>query len=159
MLMAGDLDATIHYLNAQNLVDRSRIDLSTSREVRRLFVDPAAEGRRYYSKTGIYPINHTIVVRRALLEKHPWIALNLYNAFVAAKKFMNEKAIGIFLPQVETGLLSADALSSLSSDPMPYGLVSAQKEIATIAQYVYEQGLTKRLVSVDEIFAASVINV
>jgi 4,5-dihydroxyphthalate decarboxylase len=159
MLISGELDAAIHYLNADNLVDRSRIDLSASREVRRLFNDPASEGRRYYSKTRLYPINHTLVVRRKLIEKHPWIALNLFNAFVAAKKLKSEEAAEVILPHVEIGLLPTDAKASLLSDPMPYGVVSAQKEIETIAQYVHEQGLTKRLVSISEVFAASVLDV
>lgn len=159
MLVSGELDAAIHYLNADNLVDRSRVDLSASREVKRLFSDPASEGRRYYSKTKMYPINHTLVVRRAIVEKHPWVALNLFNAFSTAKKLKSGEAAETLLPQLETGLLSPDVKASLLADPMPYGVVSAQKEIETIAQYVYEQGLTKRLVSVDEIFAASVLDV
>src|SRR5260221_2671126 len=85
MLVSGELDATLLYLTHRNLVDRSRIDLSVDKRVRALFPDRAAEGRRYYAKTGIYPINHTVVIRRPLVEKHPWIALNLYSAFAAAR--------------------------------------------------------------------------
>src|SRR5260370_16564484 len=85
MLLAGELDATLLYLTDRNLVDRSRIDLSADKRVRPLFPDRAAEGRRYYAKTGIYPINHAVVVRRSLVEQHPWIALNLYSAFAPAR--------------------------------------------------------------------------
>ena len=85
MLLKGELDATLLYLNERNLVDRSRADLSNTTVVRRLFPDPKAEAHRYFAKTGIYPINHTLVARRDLLEKHPWIALNLYEAFARAK--------------------------------------------------------------------------
>ena len=84
MLLRGELDGSIHYLPEKNLVDRSRVDVSAV--TRYLFPDPAAEGRRYFAKTGLFPINHTVVVRRSLLESHPWIALNLYSAFVAAKE-------------------------------------------------------------------------
>src|SRR5215510_5031816 len=85
MLVAGELDATLLYLARGNLIDRSRIDLSADKRVRPLFPDRTLEGRRYFAKTGIYPINHTVVVRRTLVEQHPWIALNLYSAFAAAR--------------------------------------------------------------------------
>jgi 4,5-dihydroxyphthalate decarboxylase len=75
MLLRGELDGAIHYLPEKNLVDRSTVDVSSV--TRPLFPDPAAEGRRYYAKTGLFPINHTVVIRRSLLEQHPWIALNL----------------------------------------------------------------------------------
>src|SRR5215475_7715007 len=73
MLIRGELDATLLYLTATNLVDRSRIDLARDPHIRPLFADRDAEARRYYGKTGLYPINHTVVVRRALAERHPWI--------------------------------------------------------------------------------------
>ena len=84
MLIRGELDGSLHYLVDNNLVDRSTVDVSGV--TRYLFPDPAAEGRRFYAKTGLFPINHTVVVRRSLLESRPWIALNLYSAFVAAKE-------------------------------------------------------------------------
>jgi 4,5-dihydroxyphthalate decarboxylase len=68
MLTRGELDATLLYLTNPNLVDRSRIDLSADKRIRPLFADRAAEGRRYYAKTGLYPVNHTVVVRRTLIE-------------------------------------------------------------------------------------------
>ena len=70
-------DGALHYILDTNLVDRSRIVLEDRPEVRRLFPDPAAEGRRYFAKTGIFPINHGMVVRRSIAEKNPWVVLNI----------------------------------------------------------------------------------
>ena len=85
MLVRGELDATLLYLPEQE-PGRPQHGRSLGRPARPAAVPrPAAEGRRYFAKTGLYPINHTVVVRRSLLESHPWIALNLYSAFVAAK--------------------------------------------------------------------------
>jgi len=158
MLVRGELDATLLYLTHRNLVDRSRIDLTGHPRVRPLFADRAAEARRYYAKTGLYPINHTVVVRRALLERHPWIALNLYSAFVAAKAEVARCGNDYLAPFFATGLVAADVQRALASDPMAYGVKAARPVLETIAQYVHEQGLTDRRVALAEIFAPSTMD-
>ncbi len=157
MLARGELDATVHYLKEANLVDRSRVDLATVADVRPLFPDPAAEGRRYFAKTGLYPINHCVVVRRSLLERHPWIALNVYGAFAAAKDDIRTRTDAALQPYFETGAIDAGARKALAHDPMPYGVKAARPVLETITQYVHEQGLTPRRVGLEEIFAASTL--
>jgi 4,5-dihydroxyphthalate decarboxylase len=158
MLLARELDATLLYLTNPNLVDRSRIDLSTHPDIKPLFADRAAEGRRYYAKTGIYQINHTVVVRRALLERHPWLALNLYAAFAAAKATVMQQAGDALRPLFAVGLIGEETRKALARDPMAYGIKAARPVLETIAQYVHEQGLTDRRVGLEEIFAPSTIN-
>ncbi|MGH7089558.1 MAG: ABC transporter substrate-binding protein, partial [Stellaceae bacterium] len=78
MILSGELQAAIHYVgHGVNLVDRSSADLKSHPEIKTLFPDPAAEGVRFYRKTGLYPINHGMVIRRSLAEKQPWAVLNL----------------------------------------------------------------------------------
>src|SRR5262245_36649415 len=158
MLVGGGLDATLLYLTHRNLVDRSRIDLTNDPRVRPLFPDRAAEARRYYAKTNLFPINHTVVVRRTLLERHPWVALNLFSAFVAAKAQLAGVGHDYLAPFFATGLLSDDVRRTLAGDPMPYGVKAARPVLETIAQYVHEQGLTDRRVRLEEIFAASTLD-
>jgi 4,5-dihydroxyphthalate decarboxylase len=158
MLTRGELDATLLYLSGRNLVDRSRIDLNTDPRVRPLFPDRAAEGRRYYAKTGIYPINHTVVVRRTLMEQHPWVALNLYAAFAAARAEVL-RAGGIALAShFETGAVGEDVRRALAADPMAYGIKATRKVLETIADYVHAQGLTERRVKIEELFAPSTMD-
>jgi 4,5-dihydroxyphthalate decarboxylase len=157
MLMRGELDGALHYLVEKNLVDRSSVDVSAV--TRYLFPDPAAEGRRFYAKTGLFPINHTVVVRRALLDRHPWIALNLYSAFVAAKEEIARYGKSYLHWYFESGLLDGGAKRTLAEhDPLAYGFKAARPVLATIAQYVHEQGLSARRVELDEIFAPSTLN-
>ena len=153
MLLNGELDATLLYLNTRNLVDRSRADLSNTSVVRTLFPDPKAEAHRYFAKTGIYPINHTIVVRRALLEQHPWIALSLYEAFVRAKNALVEEQDQLLDGFFACGVLDTGVRSTLMRDPLAYGIRAARPVLETIARYSYEQGLTTRRIGLDEIFA------
>ena len=96
--LSGELDATLMYLNEPNLIDRSTADLSRHPEITTLFPDPIAEGVRYYKKTGLYPINHGMVVKRELAERHPWILLNLLNAFDRASAIADK--VGISKKQV-----------------------------------------------------------
>src|SRR5215470_10842146 len=126
MVLGGELDATLLYLTATNLVDRSRIDLARDPRVRRLFPDRDAEARRYYAKTGLYPINHTVVVRRSLIERHPWIALNLYSAFAAARDEVVRRGSDYLQPFFAVGLLGDEARRALAQDPMGYGLKAAR---------------------------------
>jgi len=158
MLIKGELDATLLYLTNPNLVDRSRIDLSKDPRVRPMFPDREAEGRRYYAKTGIYPINHTVVVRRTLLEQHPWIALNLYSAFMAAKSEVTQRGEAYLRNYFTTGQLGDEVKRALAHDPMAYGVRAARPVLETIAQHVHEQGLTARRVGLEEIFAPSTMD-
>jgi 4,5-dihydroxyphthalate decarboxylase len=158
MLSESKLDATLLYLTDPNLVDRSRIRLEGNPEFRLLFSDPAAEGKRYYQKTGIFPINHGMVVRRSIYEKHPWVALNIFNAFRIAKERVNARMRELASTHVELGLLGADAKKALQVDAYPYGVKSNQKVLETVAEYSHEQGLTPRRMQMDEIFAASTLD-
>ena len=157
MLLRGELDGAIHYLVDKNLVDRSTADISSV--TRYLFPDPAAEGRRYFAKTGLFPINHGVAVRRSLLQSHPWIALNLYSAFLAAKEQIARCGKSYLNWYFESGLLDGGVERTLAEkDPLAYGVQASRPVLETITQYVHEQGLSERRVALDEIFAPSTLD-
>jgi 4,5-dihydroxyphthalate decarboxylase len=158
MLTRGELDATLLYLTNPNLVDRSRIDLSADKRIRPLFADRAAEGRRYYAKTGLYPVNHTVVVRRTLIEQHPWIALNLYAAFASSRAAVLRGGQTGLTSHFETGLLGDDVRRAVATDPMAYGVKATRKVLETIADYVHAQGLAARRVRIEELFAPQTLD-
>jgi 4,5-dihydroxyphthalate decarboxylase len=158
MLLEGKLDAALLYLTDANLVDRSRVDLSANPKIRTLFPDPPAEGRRYYKKTGIFPINHTVVIRRTLYEQFPWIALNMFSAFVEAKQLSVKGQLDFMEPYLKLGLVDESAYKALKADPFPYGIKASQTVLETITQYVYEQGIAARKVGLDELFAKSTLD-
>lgn len=153
MLLAGELDAALHYLSGNNLVDRSRADLINNPDFKYLFPDSVAEGIRYFRKTGIYPINHQAVVRRDVYEKDPWAAQNLLKAFGAANDVANQRRQQHVEYHLAAGLLSGDAKTPI----VRHGIKANRHVIETIAQYSLEQGLTKRLIKLDEIYAPNVM--
>ena len=158
MLMDGSLDATLLYITDRNLVDRSRAEAGDRSGIKRLFPDVAAEGRRFYQKTNILPLNHCVVVRRSLYERYPWIVLNIYNACVAAKEHAMQGALAVIEPHFTAGLLDPSARAALRGDPFPYGIKGSLPTLEMLARILNEQGLTDRVVGLDEIFAKQTLD-
>jgi 4,5-dihydroxyphthalate decarboxylase len=159
MIVDGELDATAFYAGHANLVDRSSIDLARHPKARRLFPDPAAEAVRYFEKTGIQPINHTVVIRREIVERHPWVAMNLYQAFLEGKEAVRARALELADPYFRCGYLPREARGAFAKDPYPYGIQANRKVLETVAEYSHEQGLTPRRVAIEEVFAPSTLAV
>lgn len=156
MLLDGRIDATLFYSVRNTILDRRTIDLAADPRVAPLFPDAEAEGRRYYAATGVFPINHCVVVRRALVEADPSLALCLYDAFVAAKRVLRERTRSLLAPFVEGGGVPANAVAA---DPLAYGVVANRTVLETIATYLHEQALTERVVALDELFAPATLEV
>jgi 4,5-dihydroxyphthalate decarboxylase len=155
MILAGEIDAIVHYIVNPNLVDRSTADLWHHPDVRPLFADPLAEGVRYYRKTGLLPINHGMVVKRSLAERHPWVVLNLLKAFERANDIAERERLEQAQYHVATGLVPAEALAR---PLLKHGVKANRLVLETAAQYSHEQGLTPRHVALEEIFAASTLD-
>ncbi|HTZ00757.1 MAG TPA: ABC transporter substrate-binding protein [Xanthobacteraceae bacterium] len=153
MMLAGELDAVLHYLSGRNLVDRSRADLAHHPDFRYLFADPIAEGIRYYKKTGLIPINHQAVVRRDVFEREPWVVLNLIKAFKRANEIADERRVEQVADHLATGLLSGDARTPV----IQHGVKANRTVIETIARYSLEQALTPRLVTLEELYAPAAL--
>jgi 4,5-dihydroxyphthalate decarboxylase len=158
MLVEGRLDAALHYIANDNAVDRSRIRLEDRSDIHLLFRDPAEEGRRYFAKTGFFPINHAMVVRRSIVERHPWVVLNIFNAFREAKDKWLAQILEAAQSHLQTGLLPPETATALRQDPYPYGVVANRRILETIAQYSHEQGLTPRVLPLEEIFAPNTLD-
>ncbi len=124
--------------------------------VRRLFPDVMAAEQAYYAASGIFPIMHLVVVRRDVYEVRPWVAQSLYKAFVLAKAEATERlydssALRYMLPWLIQHIEQARDL--LGEDFWSYGLEANRETLATFARYHHEQGLSRRLVEPDELFA------
>jgi 4,5-dihydroxyphthalate decarboxylase len=154
MMLAGELDAVIHYLVDANLIDRSRADLKSNPDIKLLFPDPVAEGVRYYRKTGLFPINHMTVIKRGIFEHDPWIALNILEAFNRANDLADARRLEHVEYHLAAGLLSGDARTTI----LHHGAKANRKVVEAIAQYSHEQGLTPRVVKLDELFAPSTLD-
>ena len=131
-----------------------------SPNVKRLFEDYAAVEKEYYKRTGIFPIMHVAVIRQDIYEANRWVARNLYRAFDEAKNIALTRAYeGGLLQFTMPWLLPAieEQRSIFGTDPWPYGVAHNLKTIEALVQYSYEQGLSKRKVDVEELFATETL--
>jgi 4,5-dihydroxyphthalate decarboxylase len=158
MMLSGEIEAVIHYIQKSNLVDRSTVDLTNHPDIKTLFSDPHAEGVRFYHKTNIYPINHGMVIARALADKHPWAVLNLLKAFEAANEIANQQRMEHVDYYAVAGLIPPEAAKALRQPIIRHGIKANRHILETAATYSVEQGLTPRLMKLEEIFAASVMD-
>ncbi len=155
MMLAGEVDALLHYIVDDNLIDRSTADLWNHPDITPLFPDPWAERIRYYRKTGIFPINHGMVIKREVAEKHPWAVLNILKAFERANDIANRERVEHAEYHLATGLLPREAGAALRTPVVRHGIRANRKTLETAARYSHEQGLTPRVVKLEEVFAAS----
>ena len=155
-MLSGEIDALLHYIVDANLVDRSTADLWNHPDVRPLFPDPLAEGIRYYRKTGIFPINHGMVVKREIAEKHPWAVLNILKAFEPRQRYRQPRARRAHRVPCRDGSRSrATAAAGLRAPIVQHGIRANRQTLETAARYSHEQGLTPRVVRLEEVFAKS----
>ncbi|HEX5605886.1 MAG TPA: ABC transporter substrate-binding protein [Candidatus Binatia bacterium] len=146
LLEAGDLDAVA-------LTSPPRGFLEGLAEIKRLFADPRAVEAEYYRQTKIFPIMHMVVIRRAVYEKNPGLAVRLAEAFETAKHLSFEAyAEGLScLPWVHLDLEYARQV--LGTDFYPYGVSKNLATLEAATLYSNEQGLTQRKFAVNELFA------
>lgn len=145
MLLKGELDA---YVN----VTRMSPELSAQGSgIKRLFEDPRAEGIEYFRRTGIYPTNHCLVVKRDVADRYPWVPLSIFKACLASnlQSLVSPK---ILEPYVETGLLQPDIQGVLAQNLFGYGVESEAQILETFGQYCREQGYTQAELGPTDVF-------
>ena len=149
MLEAGEIDA---FISAR----MPTCVLNNLPHVVRLFPDYEPVERDYYKRTGIFPIMHTIVIRKDVLAKNPELAQVIYKGFYDAKDVMMEQYREGMLKQWFSALLEENS-RMLPKDWWPYGIEANRKSIYTFLRYFFEQGLSKRLFTCDEIFVPGLL--
>jgi 4,5-dihydroxyphthalate decarboxylase len=120
-----------------------------------LFRDPTAAAKDYFQRTGIFPIMHLIGVRRSIAERHPWLPAAVLKAFeqsksVALDMLADTSATKVTLPFVEEQLKAARDV--MGEDFWPYGVAANRKTLEVFLRHHHAQGLSPRLVGVDEMF-------
>jgi 4,5-dihydroxyphthalate decarboxylase len=124
-----------------------------------LFRDPAAAAKDWYRRTRIFPIMHLIGIRRTLVDKHPWLAVAVFKAFEQSKTaalaaLSDTSATKVTLPFVEETLKSVREL--MGNDFWSYGVEPNRHALEYFLRHHHSQGLSPRLMKVEEMFHPSV---
>jgi 4,5-dihydroxyphthalate decarboxylase len=130
MLMRGEIDAGI----ALTGLDAAQI--------RTVIPDADAVAADWFRRTGAYPVNHVVCVRRALLQEHDWLEAELMDLFTIAKQAAQA-------PSAETHWQAI-----VGDDVLPYGLAANRRGIDLGLDFAAQQGLIPRAWRADELFAA-----
>jgi|TARA_R110000787_G_scaffold185177_3_gene296920 4,5-dihydroxyphthalate decarboxylase len=126
-------------------------------KVRRLFPDFVEVEKGYFRKTGIFPIMHVVALRRDIYENNRWIAQALFKAFAQAQELAyQELLVSASLKTMLPWQIAAveDAIATMGQRWWPYGVEANRHVIEPFLRYHHEQGLSSRLLAVDEMFAA-----
>ena len=124
--------------------------------VKRLFESYVEVEKAYYRKTKIFPIMHTVVIRRDVYEANRWVAQSLYKAFVHAQRrtydqLQTTMALATMLPWQIAQVEEARAL--MGDDWWAYGFAPNRHVLDTFLRYHHEQGLSKRRLKIEKLFA------
>jgi 4,5-dihydroxyphthalate decarboxylase len=120
-----------------------------------LFDDPTAVAKDYYRRTGVFPIMHVVGIRKELAAQHPWLPAAVLKAFDKSKaaalhKLSDTSATKVTLPFVEEQLKAAR--ETMGADYWSYGVEANRRTLETFVRHHHAQGLSSRLVGVDELF-------
>ncbi len=149
MLERGEIDALIGSALPASL-------RRGSSHVARLFPGFREEEVAYYRRTSIFPIMHTVVIKREIYAEAPWVAVSLYKAFerskaLAVRRLWNAETLFAALPWLAAHLEETEAV--VGRDPFVYGLEANRHVLEPFLQYCLEQGLTERPLTLEELFA------
>jgi 4,5-dihydroxyphthalate decarboxylase len=114
MLLSGEIDAAVALAGFDPAV------------VRTVIPDADVAATEWSRRSGVYPINHIVVVKDSLLAAHPWLADELVRLFLASRK--------------------------LADHTVPYGIDANRPAIELLMRYAAEQGLIPRPYRIDELF-------
>ena len=153
LLASGEIDAVIGP-RAPSCFDHGHPNVGY------LFADPQATATEWYRRTRLFPIMHTLGIRRTLVEKHSWLPVAIYKAFerskaVALAKLSDTSATKVTLPFVEEQLGAARRL--MGEDFWSYGLESNREVLRRFLERHHAEGLSSRLLSPEELFHASAL--
>jgi 4,5-dihydroxyphthalate decarboxylase len=119
----------------------------------RLFLDFRLVEQEYFLKTGAFPPQHLIVLRREAWEANRWIAKSLTDAFSAANECFTaaQKGFPYATPWLEAEL--EDTAAVMGEDFHPYGLEKNRAQIDAFAAEAFRLGLTSRQITPEDYFA------
>ncbi len=126
-----------------------------SPNVRRLFPKYREEEQAFYRRTRIFPIMHTVVIRRDVYKQHPFVAKSLFDALERSKDIARVKmrymgTLRYMLPWMIAEIEELDEI--FNGDPWTYGLEPNRPTLEALVAYLGDQALLRGPISLDDVF-------
>ncbi|MFM9971947.1 MAG: hypothetical protein ACKVQK_26500 [Burkholderiales bacterium] len=125
-----------------------------------LFPDYGAIERDYFRRSGFFPIMHTLLIKTALLEKEPWVAMSMFNAWMKSKRLLYEELESwqrIHKSSLWFRDLWEEERRLAGEDFYPWGFKKSRAEVAKMLEYCYRYGLVPRKIEPEEMFHPSTL--
>jgi 4,5-dihydroxyphthalate decarboxylase len=147
LLASGEIDA---YLGS-----RKPVQFGTDPDVVRLLPNHHALERALFERERIFPIMHLVAIRRALYDRHPWIANSLYAAFVESKRIARVRlryagSLAAMLPWLQDEVEEIDEV--FGGDAFPYGIEPNRPTLEALVQYMVEQHFIPETIPMEKLF-------
>jgi 4,5-dihydroxyphthalate decarboxylase len=124
-------------------------------DVKPLIANPLDAGLASLRRNGLYPINHTVVIKDDLLAKHPDLAADVFNAFTEAKdRYVERLKAGMIEKPTEVDNVHRRVMD-IAGDPLPYGIAANRNVLDELIGHAMTQGIITKPVTVDALFAPS----
>jgi 4,5-dihydroxyphthalate decarboxylase len=124
--------------------------------VKHLIPDAGEAGFEALRRWGHYPINHLIVVRDELLDAHPELAADVFNAFAESKRdYVRRLRNGQIQKPTSVDIMHRRVMEITGADPLPYGIAPNRQTLEEIIQFAREQRIIDRPVKIEELFPSS----
>ena len=129
-----------------------------SPDIKPLIANAKEAGLDNLRKGGLYPINHTVVVKDDLLAAHPGLAADLFDAFVRAKRIYVDRLRSGAIAEPTAADKTFASVMEITGDPLPYGIAPNRREIEAVIQYSVEQGILPKPFAVEDVFAKGTLD-
>ena len=129
-------------------------------DVVRLFPDYWAMEEGFYEKTKVWPIMHIIAMQKRLVDENPWLARNLFNAFLESKRRSLERMLDPAVSRYPVAWLPTymrKMRDMFGGDTFPFGIEENRPTFELFCRYTFEQGIAHRLATPEEIFPKGVM--
>ena len=166
MLDRGEIDAAYGFaprhdrkLQRYNIDRYGGTPIEGNPRLRKLFPDDGREVvTAFYGKTQVVPTNHVLTVQRKILAENPWLALELVKLFSESKRIAygaaERRSIGYLYFEGDDPQSQA---ATFGDDPFPYGVSANRKMLEMLAASSHDEGLTRQMARIDELFAAATL--
>jgi 4,5-dihydroxyphthalate decarboxylase len=144
LLVSGEIGAAVGDI---------RVD---SPDVKSLIPDARNAGIAYFRKTGIYPVNHCLVIKNEILDAEPWVAEELFIAFKTAKNsYLARLNKDVDLSPADEVALSLGR--AVGGDPFPFGVNANRNALEAIVRFAFDQQVIPEKPSLEELFAPNTL--